>query len=428
MVTSWRWALPVLLLATAGCERVADEPTRAPSAVEIELFTWVTAEEDAANQELLRRFEAEHPGVRVRVDNVTQGAMNRLQTRISGGEPPDVMSIHGAFYVPLAAKGALADLGPFIAGNADFDLDDFFPGLVDLCRHEGVLYSLARYTSVYALFYNRDLFDQAGVPYPGTGEDVWDWEAYRRSAQTLTRDLDGDGQPDQWGCAVDFWEARLYPWLWQNGADLMNEDRTRCVLDSPAAIEALQFLWDLRHKYHVTQAGSSQQRGLTLERFSQGNIGMFMSGPWDVQTLKRSEGLRWDVGPLPQRRQRGTILGTENYAISAATEHPQEAWALLRFLLSAESQEFMAERLDKMPSRQSVARGPYLQADAGYNRRAFVEAMAYARRPPNIPEWAEIRHHLTEQLDRAWVGEISPAEAARAAARKVNEFLAEERE
>jgi multiple sugar transport system substrate-binding protein len=353
--------------------------------------------------------------------------MNRLQTRISGGEPPDVMSIHGAFYVPLAAKGALADLGPFIAADGEFDLNDFFPRLMELCRYEGKLYSLARYTSVYAMFHNKDLFDQAGQPYPATGQGEWDWQAYRNAAVALTKDLDGDGQPDQWGCAVDFWEARLYPWLWQNGADVFNADRTRCVIDSPAAIEALTFLWELRHTYHVTPASSSQQRSLTLEQFSQGNIGMFMSGPWDVQTLKKNEGLHWDVAPLPKQKQRATILGTENYAISAKTAHPQEAWELLEFLLSPQSQAFMADRLDKMPSRLSVAQGPYAKAHAGYDRRVFVEAVDYARQPPNIPEWSEIRHYLTEQLDRAWVGEISPAEAGREAAAKVNAFLAEER-
>jgi len=243
----------------------------------------------------------------------------------------------------------------------------------------------------------------------------------------LTRDTNGDGKPDEWGAYIDFWDTRLYPWLWQNGADIMNAERTRCTLDSPAAIEALTFVRDLRHRHGVCPPTTAGERNEGLNMFMQERVAMFMTGPWDVQTLLQKPTLQWDVAPLPARKRAATLLGTENYAIAAASKHPQEAWELYKFLLSAHSQEYMAQKLDKMPSRKSVAEGPYLAAPAKYNRRVFVDALSYAQAVPNIPEWDEVAHYLKDAFDRIWVGTQPVDQGLRQATREVNEALAKAR-
>jgi len=155
-----------------------------------------------------------------------------------------------------------------------------------------------------------------------------------------------------------------------------------------------------------------------------GKVAMFMTGPWDVQTLLQQPTLKWDVAPLPTRKRAATLLGTENYAISAVTKHPQEAWELFRFLLSPRAQEYMASQLEKMPSRKSVAEGAYLSAPAQYQRKVFVEAISYGQAPPNIPQWAEISHYLKDQFDLIWVGKKSVERGLKDAAEQVNRVLA----
>lgn len=431
-----RISLPLVSLMTvlmAGCvQRVPPEQATAPvtgsAAVELVLYTWTEVTELQANQALVTEFEQAHPGVKVRIQNVpgSREAMQKLQTMFSAGEPPDVMSLHGAYYLPFASKGVLADLEPLIAQDPDFDLSDFYPRLVELCRWQGKLYSLPRYTSVLALFYNKAKFDAAGLAYPGS-QSPWTWERYLALCKQLTRDTNGDGTPDEWGAYIDFWDTRLYPWLWQNGADIMNAERTRCTLDSPAAIEALTFVRDLRHRHGVCPPTTAGERNEGLNMLMQEKVAMFMTGPWDVQTLLQKPTLQWDVAPLPARKRAATLLGTENYAIAAASKHPQEAWELYKFLLSAHSQEFMAEKLDKMPSRKSVAEGPYLTAPTKYSRQVFVDALSYAQAVPNIPEWDEVAHYVKDAFDRIWVGTQSVEEALRQATREVNEALAKAR-
>lgn len=420
--------LPLLLVALHGCSRVeqpatpgATTPAASAPTTSLVLFTFTPADEEAVNLELIKQFEQAHPNIRVELQNApggSQQAMTKLQTMISGQAGPDVMAIHGAFFIPLASKGALLD----ISQQAAADVPDFSNSILEICRWEGKLYSLPRYTSVYSLFYNKTLFDEANVPYPGSGAS-WTWDDYLKAAQALTKDTSGDGKPDQWGCIIDFWGARMYPWLWQNGGSLMNPDRSQCVLDSPEDIAAVQFLHDLRYKHKVAAASDSAEQNAALNAFTQGRVAMYMTGPWDIQLLRRTKGLQWDVAPLPQKKQQATLLGTENYAIWSGTKHPQEAWQLFSFLLSPDAQTLMAERLEKMPSRLSVLKGAYSQAQTDYNRKVFVESLEYAKQPENIPEWSQVKDLIQDQLDLIWVGQKTVAAGLKAAAHDVNATL-----
>ena len=213
--------------------------------------------------------------------------------------------------------------------------------------------------------------------------------------------------------------------MWSNDADLMDKDREKCTIDSPEAIEALQFLADLRLKHKVSPPTSATERNEALDSFARGNVGMYMSGPWDIQTLDRAENLKWGLAPVPEKNKRATMLGTENYAIYSGTRHPEESWELFKFLLSPRAQATMADKLDKMPSRTSVLNGAYARGKATYNRQVYVDALEYARQPANFPEYNQVEGILQAELDRIWIGKVSVEEGLKAAAEKVNKKLKE---
>ena len=427
---------PLLLLLPAtlavalltGCPHRVDQAPAcgdAQAKVELVLYTWTEVSELNANQELLTKFQTLHPNITVRLQNESgsQQAMAKLQTMMASKTAPDVMSIHGAFYYPFAAKGVLMDLEPLAKADASFNLDDFYPALVKQCRWQGKLMSLPRYTSVYSLFYNKSLFDAAGLKYPGA-DGEWTWDKYLAAAKKLTKP-GSSGSGGQWGCFVDFWGSRMFPWIWSNDADIMDADRRKCTVDDPAVIEAVSFVSDLRQKYNVCPASSATQRNQGLDQFVQGNVGMYITGPWDIQTLKKKPSLKWNVAPTPKKKRFATLLGTENYAISADTTHPKEAFELFKFLLSAESQDTMQDKLEKMPSRKSICEGSYLAGapKAGYDRKVFIDALQYAQSAPNIPEWDEVSHYIQDELDLIWSGKKSASEGCKAAAAKVNKAL-----
>ncbi|MFA5860036.1 MAG: extracellular solute-binding protein, partial [Elusimicrobiota bacterium] len=186
------------------------------------LFTWTPQPEYLVNEELVKEFTKKYPKITVQIINdATARSMDKLQTMFAAGTPPDVMSIHGAYYPAFAAKGALYELDKFIAADPGFQLKDFYPGLIKSCTYNGKLYSLPRYTSVYVLFYNKDLFDTAKLQYPA---ENWTWAEYLSIAKKLTIDANGDKTVDQYGCMIDFWGSRVYPWIWQNNGELFTPD------------------------------------------------------------------------------------------------------------------------------------------------------------------------------------------------------------
>ena len=416
-----RLALVAIGLTLVGCGGGGKPSATAP--VTVTLFTWTRPGELAANQDLCAQFERAHPSIKVEIMNEPgDRAMDKLQQMVAAANPPDVMSIHGAYFVPLAAKGALLDLDPYVTEDKEFEIEDFYPSLVELCRYDGKLYSLPRYTSVYVLFYNKDLFDGAGLKYP---DDTWTWDDYLAAAKKLTVDSP-DPEKNRYGCVIDFWGARIYPWVWAAGGDILDREGKRCLLDQRGAQEALRFLVDLRHKHNVCPPTTMADRRQNIAMFVNGQVGMFQTGAWDIQQMNEAKTLRWDIAPLPKRKQHATLLGMENYAIASATKHPQEAWELFKFLLGKQAQERMATELEKQPSRQSVANGPYLAQEVNYNRRVFVDALAYARQAPNIPDWDRISHFIQEQLDLMWIGKVSVEDGTKRAAEQVTEGLQEE--
>jgi multiple sugar transport system substrate-binding protein len=394
-----------------------------PSA-KLTLFTWTLPGEVAVNQRLCKEFEAKHSGIKVEIINEPGlRAMDKLQTMVAAGNPPDVMSIHGAYFMPMAANGSLLDLGPLVKQDKEFDLADFYPQLVAQCRYQGKLYSLPRYTSVYALFYNKDLFDAAGLQYPN---ESWRWDDYLAAARKLT--VSGsDPARRRFGCVIDFWGARIYPWVWAAGGDILDKTSKRCLLDSPECQEALQFLVDLRHKWQVCPPTTQAEKKQNIAMFTNGQVAMFQTGAWDIQAMREAKTLRWDVAPMPKKKQHATMLGMENYAIAASTKHPQEAWQLFAFLVGPQAQEVMASELEKQPSRQSVANGPYLSEKTDYNRKVLVDALGYARQAPNVPEWDRVSHFIQDQLDLMWMGKVSVADGTTKAAEQVTEALQSER-
>jgi len=416
-----RLALVAIGLTLAGCGGGGKPSATAP--VTVTLFTWTRPGELAANQDLCAQFERAHPSIKVEIINEPgDRAMDKLQQMVAAANPPDVMSIHGAYFMPLAAKGALLDLDPYVTEDKEFEIEDFYPSLVELCRYDGKLYSLPRYTSVYVLFYNKDLFDGAGLNYP---DDTWTWDDYLAAAKKLTVDS-RDPERNRYGCVIDFWGARIYPWVWAAGGDILDREGKRCLLDQPGAQDALQFLVDLRHKHKVCPPTTMADRRQNIAMFVNGQVGMFQTGAWDIQQMNEAKTLRWDIAPLPKRKEHATLLGMENYAIASGTKHPREAWELFKFLLGKQAQERMATELEKQPSRQSVASGPYLAQEVNYNRRVFVDALAYARQAPNIPDWDRISHFIQEQLDLMWIGKVSVTDGTKRAAEQVTEGLQEQ--
>jgi multiple sugar transport system substrate-binding protein len=372
----------------------------------------------AAYQELLDAFREKHPDIEVELRHVaSQGDYQKqLVTAFSAGAEPDVMLLNYRRVVQFAARGGLEPLGPYLDRSQALDPAGFYPEALKAFQWDGRLWCVPQNISSLVVYYNRDLFDLAGLPYPATG---WTWDDLLRTAQSLTRDLDGDGQVDQHGLGVSPELFRLAPFIWQNGGELVDDPSrpTRLALDSPAALAALQWFVDWQVRYHVAPDAAAEQAESSENRFMNGRLAMFLNSRRGVPTYRTVQGLDWDVAPLPQGVQPAGILHSDAYCLAARARDKESAWTLIEFANSAEGQALMAGTGRTVPSLREVAESPVFldPQQPPASSRVFLDSIPLLRRVPLLPEWPRIEETASREIEQAFYGQASPQQAAQSA-------------
>ena len=252
------FALMVVVLALAGC---AAPPLQHSTSF---MVSGSQAEYDAY-QTLVEAFQADNPDYGVELRFVPDDAdyRRRLAADFSAGTQPDVMLLNYRRIAPFADEGALAPVGPYLANSTAVKEADFYQPAIDAFRYKGDLWCIPQNVSSLAVYYNKALFDAAGLAYPA---DDWTWDDFVAAAKALTVDKDGDGVTDQFGVGIEPILYRLAPFIWQAGGELVDDpaNPTRLALDSPAALQAFQWFVDSAGQ----RAGRSGcgRRGCTRQR------------------------------------------------------------------------------------------------------------------------------------------------------------------
>jgi multiple sugar transport system substrate-binding protein len=230
------------------------------------------------------------------------------------------------------ATGALVPLDDFLDGEYPLDPGIYLPGVLGPGRWEGQQYLLPKDFSPLAVYYNKALFDQLGVPYPQSG---WSWEQFLATAQALTRDTDGDGATDIWGVQLPAaWSTGFEYWVAAGGGSLVSPDGTSFVghLDSPQTTAALQFYADLYQRHRVAPPPADMAAfGGGNKDFAEGRAAMQLFGRWPQVDYRANEAIELGVVGVPTGAQRANILLWGGIGISALSKNQEAAWRFLRF-------------------------------------------------------------------------------------------------
>ena len=252
----------VLVLATLG---LGCAPVPAPKKGAVEIAYWYTQGEPFLTvvREIVAKFNQEQSEVVVNLQYVPyEEYMQKAVTATAGGNPPDL--VHIAYWDAgfLAEQGVLVNLDErFIANDKAFqaDVPDFYPFLWETSKYKGKVYAVPYHTNVKGWFYNKDLWDKAGLkPF----DKPYTWDDLIIASQKLTRDVDGDGKIDQWAFE---WAVSLQEFatmVLQDGGRVFNEDNTKVVFNSPQGVAVLQFWMDMIYKYKAAPgapAGSGRR-------------------------------------------------------------------------------------------------------------------------------------------------------------------------
>lgn len=400
-------AMAFLLL---GCTR--------PAADVLTFSTWGSIDELETLKPLVAEFERLNPDVPVRLLHIPEEYPHKIRLMAASRTMPDVLFMESQTLAGFARRGVLRDLGPFLSRDHELKARDFFPPVLDAMSYRGTLYGIPRDLSNLAVFYNRRMFDDAHVSYPRAD---WTYEDMVRAAQRLTQ---GDRQ---FGIGFSPYPIYWLPYLWSDGADVMDASMTRCTLLEPKALAALHRYLDLRWKYHVAPTEGEMGNANPSQMFAQGKLAMFVGGRWVVPGFRKKIDFPWDVAPFP-RGKAGSVVDADasGWCLSARCAHPDRGWRLIRFLAGKKAiSAFTASGLI-VPSRPDVARSPVFLAGAPASSHVFLDVIASARPTRTPPSYDEILYELIDGLPTAWNREQSLEVTLKPLVRRIDALLQED--
>jgi multiple sugar transport system substrate-binding protein len=375
---------------------------------------------------LVEAFHQEHDDLHVEVTHIpSQGDYRtRLVTDFAAGTPPDISLMNYRRFASFAAQDQLEPLGPYLDDSELIQEEDFFPNVMEPFKWQGTLMCLPQNISSLVIYYNKDLFDAAGVPYP---PNKWKWEDFLATAIALTKDTDGDGDMDQYGVGIEPVLFRLAPFIWQNGGVLVDNDLnpTRLTLTRFPSQEAFQWFVDLRQVHGVVPTREEEASQDSESRFIAGTTAMYFNSRRGTPSYREIESFDWDVAPLPDGTTSAGILHSDGFCLSKAAANKDAAWNFIEFANSVAGQTILAGSGRTVPSLIAVAESEaFLAPDqAPANSRVFLDSIPVLRAVPTLSTWQEIESVADEEIERAFYGDITVQEAATLSHQRTEEYF-----
>lgn len=353
-------------------------------------------------------FNKQYPNIEIVPEQQTGDYLQKLYLQASSNTLPDIFWNGDGSVGNLAKKGLELDLGPYIE-ESGLDLGQYYDSMIELGQTDGKQYMMPRDYNHLVTFYNVDMFKAAGVPLPENG---WTWEEFLDAARKLTKQ-DAGGQTTQYGVEGNTfnWWAVVIPAIRGFGGEVVDE-QGKVVVNSPESTKAIDALYQLVKDGVATNFAEKGAAG-----FLTGNAAMTFSVRPFMQSADQAAAgkFAYDVVTFPKfpvNHRVGT--GTSGYCISAQTEHPDEAWAFLEYIMSEDGQRVFSATGNAVPVLKSLAGDSAWRSAprTDLNHDAFVLYPEGDTLPPwdRLPVGASdaLQSAMSELMEKVMLDQLSP--------------------
>jgi sn-glycerol 3-phosphate transport system substrate-binding protein len=403
----------------------------APEPVTFQVFYPVAVDAPIADilQGYIDDFQAEYPYITV--EPVFSGGYGDVQTAIQttidgGGEPPALAVMLATSLYDLINADYIIPLDDFVAGmdNGDAYLNYFLPAFLENSYYDDQLWIIPFQRSAVVLYYNADLFKSQGIEPPDS------WDALADAAQKLTL-RDGD-TVKRWGME---WPSGWPYWLFQPlaigaGQNIVGDSSTEVIFDNPKVIEAVQYYIDLSHEYKAMPEGVQGVWGQAPSDLASGQTAMIVHSTGSLRGLLDQADFEVGVMAIPGKEKGtyATVPGGGNLYIfkDVPKEQQDAAWKFIEFLSRPENAAdfsintgYIATRqtaYDTIPMQNYIKETPQAEATK--------DVLQYAGKEFSVQDLGEVRNIFHDYLQKAYNGEMSPADAMAAAQKAADEALA----
>lgn len=414
---------------TSSVGTAATRSTRTPAAstpaATVSFELWDNNHFDV-EQSMLQQFEKSYPTIKISVRHTVSNYLTKLETEIAGGVAPDVFWLSTSFFPEMAIKHTVASLSGYIARDK-VNMADYGKQYVAYFTYQSKLFGFPKDWDTVALLYNKDLFDAAGVAYP-TAKWTWDPSGggeLLQAAQKLTK---GSGTNAQYGFLGSPTAGQTFWWnfVWMNGGDILDGPWGKhVVLDTPQAIDALQFCANLAVKYRVSPSYGTLTGQPADRIFWLGRAAMITNGDWVLHNYSKQIGSRfhWDIALLPSG-PKGRISETNSlaYGLSASSKQPDAAWTFIKWL-GREGEIMLAKGGATFPAYLPAV-DDFVKAFPSFNMQAYAAVRANAHPVPETPYATELGTTLGNELEPVWNGRATVEAAVQKIVSKMDAILA----
>jgi len=406
-------ATMALALSVAACSSDEPSPTN-PADLTAELTWWDTsdpANEGPAFQELITKFNQTYPNVKINYQSVPFGeAQNKFKTAAAAKSgAPDILRAEVAWVPEFASLGYLYSLD---GSELLADADDYFGTPLSSNKFGGKTFGVPQVTDSLALLYNKKIFADAGIAAaPKT------WAEVKTAAAAIKAKTGVDG------LFINAGGYFLLPFLYGEGGDLVDADGKKIVVNSAENVAGVKAAQDLVASGAAVKPPANDSYGTMMTLFKEQKVAMIINGPWEVNNIRNASTFggidNLGIAAVPAgSKKAGAPVGGHNYVIWSGV--PQEktaaAIAFVKFMNSAESQAFLADKLGLLPTRKSAYSNSLVSANAIISAFKPVVDAAVAR--PWIPEGGQFFGPLDDLATKTLVQGGDAKEALDAVAAK----------
>ncbi len=418
---------PVLVLALALSLATAALAAPGPALVRLTFYYPVGVAGPLARviDEMVAQFNRETPDIEV--IPVYSGdydpTMQKVQTAVMGGNPPDLAIVEISEMPTLLAMDAILPLDSYTRAEGIGWLRDFYPAFLQNSYSDGKFFGVPFQRSTPVFYWNKEAFREAGLD-PDRPPSTWDeLEDY---AQRLTK-RDAAGRVERWGVTISGgWNDWLFEaFVRQNGAELLNYQRRQVRFDSAEAIEALRFWVKLTQELKVAPPHSTWAS--TPPDFVGGRTAMLYHSTGILTFLKNSARFPFGVAFQPRKKQYGTPVGGGNFFVfkNVAKRNQDAAWRFIRWMVAPEKAASWSMASGYVAVRKSAYDVPAMKEFIAKNPEYLVarEQLQYAYGKMMAPNFQRLREILKRALDDATGGRISAEAALRRAQQEAEAVL-----
>ncbi|MFB1081605.1 sugar ABC transporter substrate-binding protein [Jeotgalibacillus sp. JSM ZJ347] len=395
--------LPVAAIGLMGCSSESSDAGggNGEGNTEITYYSFSAAPDyEDVLAEMVAAFEEENPDIKVNTELAAyDDYFTKLQTRVAGGNAPDVFELNYENFVQYASKGTLADLSSFIEEDNQFDPSQLNQQAFEAYQYDGKQYGMVESFSNVLTFYNKELFDEAGVEYPTAD---WTWEDELAAAEQIT-----DEDNNVWGTYAPVTMNEYFKIAAQNGGQLFDEDGNPTV-DTPENLEAMNYMVDKVTESNVSPSPAEMSGQAPADLFLNGQLGIVHTGIWMFGAFADAP-FEWDVALEAGNTQKAHHFFANGLAVSEDSEKKEAAYKFARFMSASEqAAELRVANSWELPAitNEEILQ-PYLEQTPPENREAVFEALDSLVLPPVVENWSQISDVTDQEFEKAMNGDKS---------------------